>query len=245
MTPRWSDPSGDLGVHRFRVWPEGTDSYSHSELAANFDEVDAIIGIPSSGDWPPSTGADGGIYKEVTLLQNERLPIGSIFYFFRPSTDVPLPNGCHVCDGTTLSPSDHDFPGLSGSVTLPDLRNSFILGADSAKAIGQAGAAVGTANIDTVLGAPGPQGSGGLNQITQAIAQMPSHNHGGSTGSWGTDTQAIKPGSVNIMHGFLNTGEIGSHTHSIPAQGGGQPMENRPRWIGLIALCKVKRITDL
>ena len=28
MADRWSNPSGGLGIDRFRVWPAGTDSYS-------------------------------------------------------------------------------------------------------------------------------------------------------------------------------------------------------------------------
>lgn len=176
MTDRWSNPSGGLGIERFRVWPAGTDSYSHSDLTQNWDTLDGIIGIPSSGDWPPTTGIDGGIYNEVLLLQDERTPIGTVVAWFRPNGATSIPTNWHACDGTTLTSSFHDFPG-GGSVTLPDLRNRFILGADASDANGAAAANVGDATIDTSSGAPGPQASGGSNKIVQSISQMPSHTH--------------------------------------------------------------------
>src|SRR5262245_9108077 len=71
MADRWSNPSGSVGVHRFRVWPSGTDSYDHVELAANWDKLDAMIGEPPSGDWPPSEGVNGGIYALIKALQDE------------------------------------------------------------------------------------------------------------------------------------------------------------------------------
>ncbi len=79
MTDRWSNPSGGLGVHRYRVWPAGTDSYDHSELVANLDKIDAMIGIPSGGgDWPPTEGVNGGIYALIKDLQDGGLTLTDI-----------------------------------------------------------------------------------------------------------------------------------------------------------------------
>jgi hypothetical protein len=177
MTDRWSNPSGSLGIDRFRVWPAGSDNFDHTELASNFDNLDAIIGVPSTGDWPPTTGIDGGIYAEVLLLQDERLPIGTVVPWFRPNGAAAIPTNWAACDGSTLTSGNHNFPGIAGSVTLPDLRNKFILGANAADANGAAAAAVGDATIDTATGAPGPQTSGGSNKIVQTTAQMPGHSH--------------------------------------------------------------------
>lgn len=177
MTDRWSNPSGSLGVDRFHVWPAGSDSYDHVQNAANWDMADSLIGIPSAGTWPPTTGIDGGIYREVKLLVNERQPIGAIVPWFRPSATIAIPTLWAVCDGSTLTSGQHAFPGIAGSVTLPDLRNKFILGADPNLAIGAGAVAVTDININTAAGAPGAQGAGGSNTIVQTTAQMPSHSH--------------------------------------------------------------------
>lgn len=275
MSARWSNPSGSLGFDRFRVWPAGSDSYNFSELAANWDEADAIIGIPSSGNWPPSTGIDGGIYKEVKLLENNRVPIGACFPWFRPSVDVPLPAGCVVMDGSTVAESDHDF-GIAGSVTLPDMRNAFVLGADISLTINQAAAAVGNANTENHLGAPGPQATGGENTHKLVAGEVPSHDHGSGgthshTGSTGPGSgvesawwNLFGPGTGSSLKlvasteggGGASTGVTGaSHTHPVSIATGGAHThasfggdgvhENRPRWVGLIWLCKVKNVTTL
>lgn len=246
MAVRWSNPSGGAGFQRFRVWPAGTDSYSHTDLSNNFDTLDGILGNSPDANWPPSTGMNGGIYKEVALLQkNVKSELGQVFPWFRPTLALAIPVGCAVCDGSVLQPSDHDFPG-GGTVTLPNLLNSFWVGADPAKSIGTPGAAVGASGHDDATGAPGPQGAGGLNQITQLIEQMPSHDHGGITGDTGFNNQRVDAAfQVNVLLGNVLNGEQASHHHTIAAQGGGSPMENRPRYVGLIPLCRVKYVTTL
>lgn len=251
MADRWSNPSGGLGFHRFRVWPAGGDSYDHAENAANWDKQDAIIGIPAAGDWPPSTGVDGGIYKEVRLLQLDRMPIGTVFAFFKPTDAYPIPDGTAVCDGSTIAPSDHDFVGIATSVVLPNLRNAFILGADSTKSIGTSAAAVGAGNIDSASGAPGPQATGGSNQHTLTEAQMPPHNHGGGNHFHTFARQVIQlvTGGLNYL---VNRRDDTTHHETtdpsgaiINTQGGGLPHENRPRYVGLIYLMKVKYIDSI
>lgn len=244
MTTRYSNPSQTVGVDRFEVWPSGGDSYSHSQLAANWDTLDALIGLPSSGSaWPPSTGLNGGIYKEITLLQNDRTPIGSVFAWFRPSGDVPIPDGCVVCDGSVLTEDEHDFPGIDTSVTLPNLINSFVLGANPNTAIGTAGVAVTNGNINNENGAPGPQGTGGSNTIVQSEAQLAPHNHGGQTEDTGFDNESVQlatgAGSSNVLLGSQETNEQGDHHHVIDTDGSAAPMDNRPLYVGLIYLCKV------
>src|SRR4051812_10163333 len=108
MAPRWSNPSGPLGVNRFRVWPAGPDSYNHAELAANFDKVDAMFGVPPGGGaWPPTEGSNGGLYKLITDLQasvaSAIVPVGAMIFWFRPADSVPLPTGFVVADGSTVT----------------------------------------------------------------------------------------------------------------------------------------------
>src|SRR5207244_3483199 len=75
---RWSNPSGSIGQHRFRVWPAGPDSYDHTELTANWDHLDGILGAPPSGMWPPTEGINGGIYKLIKDLQTVGLTLADI-----------------------------------------------------------------------------------------------------------------------------------------------------------------------
>ena len=184
MAPRWSNPSGERGGRRFRVWPDGADHYNHSEHTANWDMVDAIIGVAEDGsEWPTTTGVDGGIYQEVQALQLTTLPLGMVIPWFRVSAGVPVPGAFEVCDGRTITQASHDF-GAIGSITLPDMRNRFALGASAAKSIGDPAVAYDHADVSTAAGAPGPQGLGGSNTQTLTVAQMAAHTHSGSKTGW-------------------------------------------------------------
>lgn len=252
MTDRWSSPSGGLGFDRFRVWPAGSDSYNHTDLQTNWDTLDGILGQPSSGGpWPPTTGIDGGIYKEIALHTGERIFIGCVTPWFRPDPSIDIPDGWAVCDGSVLAPSDHDFPGISGSVTLPDLRNTFVLGADPTKDIGAAAVAVGSGNIDLPAGAPGPQATGGSNQHLLVESETPSHNHGGGDHTHTLNRQVLQitqAGAnylVNVRDSITNEETVNTSGAIIDSFGGDGPHENRPNWVGLIYICKVKFIDSL
>jgi hypothetical protein len=294
LADRWSEPSGALGTQRFRVWPEGTDKYDHAEMAANWDKLDAILGHPATGRWPEATGLGGGLYREIVLAKDAAVPLGVVFAWFRASDAVALPVGAVVCDGATYTTPDHDFPGLT-DVTVPDLRNRFVLGADADKEIGDAGAAAEAAAARDWTGAPGPQGEGGENTVALAERNLPRHTHTGSVTGWSPAVmqwyaqwstyeemknagpildnrdeaiercgypgcywtpekfQPIYPAAGNfeavnwgkgVNHSTGQGGwKAGQHTHTISElspQGGGVAHENRPRYIGLIWLVKVK-----
>jgi len=256
MADRWSNPSGSLGVQRFRVWPGGADSYDHVENAANWDEADDIIGVPSSGTWPPTTGIDGGIYKEVALLALNEVPIGTVTFWFRPDAGIPIPTGWAVMDGSVVTAGNHEFPGVGGDVTLPNLLNASVIGADPNKSIGTAAAAVGNGNINLAAGAPGPQATGGLNEVILSLSQIASHNHGGGDHRHSTQRQIIQfipqahlPGAVNYeffkRDGYTNDDWSEYSGATITSEGGGGAHENRPKYVGLIPLCKVKSISTL
>lgn len=98
----------------------------------------------------------------------QMLPIGGQINWFRPSSSVPLPDGFVVPIGQTLASDQHQFAGVSGAVTLPDLRNVFILGASTSVTDGS-----GARQGDTAAEAPGIRGSGGSN-----AAKNFGHTHG-------------------------------------------------------------------
>lgn len=236
MADRWSSPSGGEGYHRFYVWPAGSDSYDHASLATNWDTLDGIIGIPSGSNWPPDTGVDGGIYKQIALNTLNLMPIGTVFPWFRPSATIAIPTGCHVCDGTVLTSGNHSFP-VAGSVTLPDLINSFWLGADPNLTIGQAGVADTDSSVNQDGGAPGAQGVGGYNAQTLTLTGAASS--GETTGNAITGyVQGNSPGGTPTYASFIKTITVsgGSNTQTI---------DFRPRYVGLIPLCKVLTITTL
>jgi len=298
VADRWSNPSAGEGVNRFRVWPLATDSYDSDEFAANWDKLDAILGYPLEGTWPPTLGVGGGIYREIEIAKDAAVPLGVVFPWYRPHSSIALPSGAVPCDGSAITAANHSFPG-GGTITVPDLRNAFVLGADASKAAGAAAAAAGTPAADTAAGAPGPQATGGSNAVAMTKDSLPLHKHTGSLtgwsprlldyfnqGGWNGATYAEQtannyqvldnrdeaiaqcgpPGCywspdnfgpvITAVGNFEYQGAGGSNAsagaggwddgqdrHSLGAlssEGSGAAHENRPQYVGLIWLVKVK-----
>src|SRR3990172_6228239 len=108
-----------------------------------------------------------------------------------------IPSGWVLCDGVLHAPTGY---------TPPDLRGRFVVGYNAADA-----------DYDAIGDV------GGLKEVTLSVAQMPSHNHGGFTGS---------DGSMAARGTGLNTGGnpgeaiTQAHSHAISSQGGGAAHEN-------------------
>lgn len=66
-----------------------------------------------------------GINHMTSAALSAIVPMGTVVPWFRPTTSVSVPQGWAICDGSTIA--DHDWGG--GPVTIPDLRNRFVLGA--------------------------------------------------------------------------------------------------------------------
>lgn len=131
------------------VWNSGSDSYNHTELAGNMNKIDAHDHTTGKGVQIPTGGianaaitnakladdaittakiADGAITSAL-LDQTFIHPLGTVLMWWRPNSGVAVPTGWVVPTGQTLTSGQHSFGG--GSITLPNLTNKFILGADT------------------------------------------------------------------------------------------------------------------
>lgn len=157
-------------------------------------------GIPSS-----IIARDGGLDLSAIAadIKRQLCQIGEVIMWWRPNSTVPIPAGFEICDGRVIAPENHDFP-VNEPITLPDLRNRFILGADPFKTDGTASSnGDGTANSGRQHpNAPGIRGTGGSNtsKNLQHTHQY-SHTHG-------------VPG-VDHLHYFAGV----DHLHGGPAIG--------------------------
>ena len=128
-------------------------------------------------------------------IKRQLVQIGEVIDWWRPQSSVPIPAGFEVCDGHQVPAGQHDFPGLATSaINLPDLRNCFILGADSGKAD-----STGATAVDTAAGAPGIRGSGGSQTHVTVTAELPAHHH--EAGALG----AVAAGSHTHGHGLVTS----------------------------------------
>jgi hypothetical protein len=118
--------------------------------------------------------SDAGIAQKMLSSEviYQQIPIGGVIDWWRPSPAVAVPTGFEIADGRSIT--QHEFTSVTGSVSLPDLRNVFILGADASKTDG-AGAS--GSSSDVVTDGPGIRGTGGSNRHTLATDQMPAHTH--------------------------------------------------------------------
>jgi hypothetical protein len=95
--------------------------------------------------------------------------IGQVIEWWRPNDQVPIPSGWVICDGRQVPAGQHDFAGIANqAINVPDLRNTFILGAVDTKLQGQ-----GAAQTDLGTDGPGIAGSGGSN-----LGKNFAHGHG-------------------------------------------------------------------
>lgn len=166
-------------------------------------------------------------------------PLKSVTFLHMDSPNETIPSGWAICNGQTLTSSQQDI-NTGGNYTLPDLRNCFILGADSTQPAGFAG---------STSQAPGPKGVGGSMSTSLTLNQMPRHTHpllgtlsglntaGGGFGS-GSSGNTVQNIVGNITVGYQ--GGVQGDSNWSDGTGGDTPIDNRPAYFGLTAIMRVK-----
>jgi microcystin-dependent protein len=202
------------------------------------------FGISNLGDPVSPNDASTKLYVDDTnlFLQgliNDIVPVG-IILDYGGVTGVPGAGKWALCYGQAISRSSYPtlfsrlgttFGAGNGTTTfnLPDYRGRLGIGIDNMGGASAGRITTAGSSIDgNVAGATGGNQSVGL-----SIANMPPHNHGGSTGAVGDHTHSYQPpspipttlnigaGLNAIVAGSGTTGAAGAHSHSIAAQGSG------------------------
>jgi hypothetical protein len=179
--------------------PPGSDPVGQAD-----DHIRLLKSVLKS-TFPNLTGA---VTSTQSQLNGALVPTGCILMWSGATTSVPT--GWALCDGGTYSKSDG-----SGSVTVPDLRNRFVVGAGSTYAVSSTGGA--TSNTPTIT------------VTNEAVAlstnQLPAHGHSVSISDPGHSHSISDPGHTHTQN-ILSTGGSGSWNSWAPGFAGGIPSLN-------------------
>ncbi|HNR87502.1 MAG TPA: hypothetical protein PKM65_04110 [Spirochaetota bacterium] len=150
------------------------------------------------------------LYDKVNEL-DALFPRGIVLMWSGAIGDIPT--GWALCDGNAHTAPNGD------SVTTPDLRDRFIVGAGSAYAIGN---------------------TGGVNVHQLTIAEMPAHTHSYLdtyySEIWGWNKMGPHEGSGG---GGDNDNHDYCHTRITDSSGSSNPHENRPPYYALALIMKL------
>lgn len=159
--------------------------------------------------------------KAVLESRRETNMLGTVVSVFRETLD----NSMLLCDGGVYNKSDYPelwevWPSSMKSatdLTLPDLRNLFLVGA----------------GLDYSRG-----DTGGADEVTLTVGEIPSHSHGNLPHS---HTESVAFASVNEISPGVPTpsavpagGLTGAASITIENTGGDQPHENRPPYYAVV-----------
>ena len=137
----------------------------------------------------------GAVTPTHTQMNQALVPIGGIIMWSGSAASVPT--GWRLCDGGTVSRSDG-----SGNITVPDLRNKFVL------------CCGGSTALPTATPAIGDTGGASSNTPTLAVtvaahvltqAELPSFSMNGVVTDPGHTHGVTDPGHTHDLTGFANT----------------------------------------
>jgi hypothetical protein len=225
-----------------RFWAEGPAEYDlvfeDTQAPARIADRVGWNAVPAkAGSFPTSMlSGDKGITLKMLAdeVSRQQVPIGCVIEWWRPSgSAVPYPDGFELADAHVVN--QHDFPGVSGAITTPNLQNVFILGATVGKADGAAGGSADNA----VASGPGINGKGGSN-IAKNLAHghaVPGVDHAHAAGSLytGNHTHNVSAsgttgngnrGMAMQLGGSAEAGTFLAHTHQVTVYGGSDTAGN-------------------
>ena len=147
--------------------------------------------------------------------------------------NVHIPKGLIAMWSGLISEIPNGWALCDGTNGTPNLKDRFIMGATTDATINK---------------------TGGQNEVTLTIDELPSHAHTGSTNSAGAHTHDLRidgkeddsgtrvrrAGSASSWR-IITIPSAGNHTHTIALDntGGGLPHENRPAYYTLAFIMKV------
>jgi microcystin-dependent protein len=169
--------------------------------------------------------ATGNYYLDNYVL----IPAGTIIQ----SAAIVEPEGWFDCNGRTLLVAEYAYlfsaigyaysrnvySGSDLSFNIPDMRGRVGIGYGT-------GSGLTARSLGDISGAE---------THTLTVDQMPAHDHGGSTGS--TNAALIGSTTTASIAGH-EVADNGSHSHTIPSQGGGSAHNNMQPYVVLRYLIK-------
>ena len=179
----------DMAAGGVEIWPAGPGEVQSVSTDANGTWnaiLGSVIALPpevfsDTSRWLEFT-VDDGVLPPETLTRiklnmspyagraesskaaDNGVPVGAVIDWWRPNATFPVPDGFQICDGSMVVDPESPLNGL----TLPDLRNRFVRGAN---VIGDIGLTGGTDSHAHSVDAP-ITGSNSVN-----LAHSHSHDH--------------------------------------------------------------------
>lgn len=137
-------PDGGPGVSSATTYPTNVESTWVGSTSTPYAYF-AQERYPGGGYGDEQQIVGKSLYNVVAGLNFNDVPLGTVVAWWTPfgvsasNGTIPggigqfLPNGWAICDGSTISASNHSFPTSGKSITLPDLRNKTVVGATNTK----------------------------------------------------------------------------------------------------------------
>jgi hypothetical protein len=161
-----------------------------SDVIAQADDHIRMLKAVLKNTFPNITGA---VTQTQNMMNNAVVPIGGIIMWSGSAAAVPV--GWKLCDGITYARSDG-----TGNITVPNLRNKFILGCGGSAAdptatptIGEVG---GLASVTPTITLTNEA-------VSLSVAQIPSHTHTATVTDPGHNHTITDPGHTHAGIGAI------------------------------------------
>jgi len=202
-TPIWSEIHSNVSVTKGIF---NAILGNNTPIVPSYLEGDRYLGVQVGTDEEMSprrklTSVAFAIRAQVAESALNGVPIGTVLDWWRPNSEWPVPDGFKVCDGTEVSDEDSPLNGIS----VPDLRDKFILGVSNVNDIGVVGGQTNHAhNVDI-----------NHDHAVSFTSASGIHSHDIDPPIQQTSTSGLHSHSVDIPNytASLSTEYAGSHNH--------------------------------